>query len=792
MWEAHASAASKAAAFLPVLEILRSYFGILRSDDQRVAREKVSARLLAFGDAVAQADALIAAFLGVGDAENGLSALDPEARQRQLFAALNRIVAARTAVNPAVILVEDLHWIDPGSAAFLENLVLGLNDARALVLCTFRPEHGVAWTSQPRYRQLQLLPLDAVDASVLLSELLGPDSAMGGVARVVAGRGGGNPFFIEEIVLALAQSGRLQGARGSYTLLARPIDELEIPQTVESVLAARIDRLPDREKALLQTAAVIGHRFSALLLARVAGLAPDQLSAALPTLAGYDLVLETPHSVGEYVFKHALVEQVAYRSQLAPRRARVHGLTAAALADLDPEKQDERAGVIAYHWEAASNLLEAARWSARAAGWAGYNDPFEAMRQWRKVRDLTDGLPESAEQLALGLGARMLLLNFAWRLGVPDDQSEAEFEQESMRTFSEGKELAQRSGDLGQLGALVAIYAALRGLGGHIDEQIRLGSEAIHLADQAGEPGLRVIVRVNAMYALMARGHYPDAIAAADQGIGLTGGNARVGAGYSMASPLAFMSMWRTLLLAHAGQLAGARVGLENAFDIASEVGDIETQGWALQNVAQIADLAGDQLGEALESALRGLDLAERTGSAFVRGYALCYVGCAQLLNENWPDAITALEQAISIWRSRRIGLELEPHALTYLARARLGHGDVAKARRTAEDSVTLALQRRTQGWELQGRLALAQSLRIERGTRATREIAAELERALHLVGETSALSLEPKVHLELAELARLQDDQASYDRELVAAQRLFRVIGAPAWAERISPLKRS
>src|SRR5439155_15644247 len=209
------------------------------------------------------------------------------------------------------------------------------------------------------------------------------------------------------LVQALAEAGSLQGERGAYRLVA-PVEAAAVPASVKAVLSARIDRLSAREKAVLQAAAVIGKEFPQPVLERVVDLRPRKLEDALRDLVAGEFVYEQElYPEALYAFKHPLTREVAYGSQLGERRAKVHAAVARAIAAHYPERLDERAALLAQHWEAAGETLEAARWHARGAIWSGTSDPTQALRHWHKVRELADALPESAETAALRLEARI-------------------------------------------------------------------------------------------------------------------------------------------------------------------------------------------------------------------------------------------------------------------------------------------------------------------------------------------------------------------------------------------------
>jgi class 3 adenylate cyclase/tetratricopeptide (TPR) repeat protein len=786
-WSAHALAHTRRVPFVSVLEILRDYFGLSDRVDAGTARAKITARVAELRAEIGEALPLLCEFLGVADPEVPAAQIDPEARQRRLFAALNELVRAQTEQRSMVLLLEDLHWMDPGSEAFLENLVHGLVGTRTLLLVTFRPRYHREWMAQSCYRQLPLGPLSATASKALLHDLLGDDRSLDGLSELVVEHTGGNPFFIEEAIRSLAENGTLVDEKGAYRL-ARTVAEVEIPATVETVLAARIDQLEERDKQLLQTAAVIGRNFSERLLARVTGRSAEHMRAALRALGRAELIFERatyPEVV--YSFKHALTEHVAYRSQIDARRARIHGDVAAAIEELFPDGLDERSALVAHHWENAGELLQAARWNARAARWAGFSDFLEAQRRWRDVLRLTDALPESPERAQLALGSRMMLLNFAWRLGVPEDQALEEFGRDNSRLYEEARAIAVAGDQPGLQATIAVIYGATRGFTGDLEGWLELSTEGLGIAERLGDRESWVGAAPGLIYALWSVGRYPEEAALCERVIHLAAGDPTIGSGASVLCPLAFAYFSLGWARAMTGQLDEVRQHCDTAIGLARGQRDIENQGWPAFPIVVSAELGGFDSGDALRHADRAVELFERAGGAFSRGIARQHLGVALVGCERWTEAIEALQQSLELWRQRRLGGEAEPISWCYMSRAHLGLGDTQRALITAEQAVALAVGRRAKGSELQSRVALAQALRTAHGVTAASAIDSELRRCLALVAETGAGALEPRVRLELADLARLRGQRDEHERELREAQRLFVEIGAPALAASVA-----
>src|SRR5262245_42223950 len=239
---AHCVAHGKMIPFLPVLELMRDFFGITEQDGDEAARRKIAGTLLLLDQALTDALPLVFDFLGVADPADPPLRMEPEARQRGLFALAKQAGQARSRREPALLLWEDLHWMDAGSVPFVETLVDAVAGTRTLLLVTFRPEYHPGWMQNSYYLQLPLLPLGPEASRELLRELLGSDPSLAGLAERIRERTAGNPFFAEEIVQALAEAGGLDGPKGAYRLRAA-VETLVLPASVQVVLGARIDRL---------------------------------------------------------------------------------------------------------------------------------------------------------------------------------------------------------------------------------------------------------------------------------------------------------------------------------------------------------------------------------------------------------------------------------------------------------------------------------------------------------------------------------------------------------------------
>jgi class 3 adenylate cyclase/tetratricopeptide (TPR) repeat protein len=780
VYEAQGQAHAKTIPFLPVLQVLRSYFGIDDRDDDLAAREKIAGRLLLLDESFADDLPLLFEFLAVPDPERSAPKTDPEARQRQLLGLVKRLVVANSQRETGILLFEDLHWLDPGSELFLAAQIEAIQGNRNLTILNFRPEYSADWMRRSYYRQLPLAPLGPEEIDELLADLLGADPSLDGLPTLVRERTAGNPFFIEEVVRELVEAGNLEGRRGAYRLV-RPVQGASVPATVQAVLAARIDRLPEGAKGVLQAASVIGKEFTHPVLERVADLDERALEATMAELVAAEFIYEQSlYPQLEYSFRHPLTREVAYRSQLTDRRTRTHAGVAAAIEEVHAGALDERAALLAYHWEEAGESLQAARWHARAADWAGYTAPAEALRHWRRVRELTMELPETQETTGLAMGSRTMILQFAWRLGLSDEEVAAVFE--------EGKELAEEHGDDATLSILLATYGTVRGLRGHIDEYVALTGESVGIAERLGEPAILVPMLVPASYARFVKGLLPEAVAQMERVLELTEADRMLGAGIGVGNPYGWCVMFRANLLALVGRIPEAQKEIERGIEIARAYEDTESLGWAHMNAVNIARLSGEDAG-AVAHGQQAVEIAERIGDAFSRAAAPSFLGMAHVISGEPADALPHLERSDEIIRERRTGMELQPWVLSFLAEALARVGELDRATETARFALDLASQRGQWPSELLAHRATARVLLAAGDPGTADEIERLLLESMSLADRIDSPAETLQGRIDLVRLAELRSDESARMRALEAARALAKEIGATGHARRLAEL---
>ncbi|ADB49036.1 adenylate/guanylate cyclase domain-containing protein [Conexibacter woesei] len=739
----HGVAHGRYVPLLPVLALLRDSFGVAEDDPPEAARVRIETTMLRLDPAFASDLPLLFEFLGVADPDRPAASLDPEVRQHQLLTVVTRMVASRARSEAAVLVVEDLHWLDDASAAFLEQLAEAVVGSRTLLVTTYRPEHETVMLVDGPHAQIELGPLDADATGSLLTELLGRDRSLDGLAGLIDARTGGNPFFIEEVVQALAENGHLTGARGTYELAAE-LEGLVLPPTVQAGLAARIDRLPAREKALVQTMSVIGIEIPGALLGAVSELSESELAEAVGVLASAQWVI--PRGLRgreEYVFKHPLTQEVAYASQLSERRAHAHRAVAAAIERAYPDGLDERAALVAHHCEAAGDKLRAAEWHARAAAWAEGPSPADCMRHWRRVRALADDLDASPERDALTTKAGVGILSLSWRLGIAPEEAAAIHAEAHA-------DIERFRGDLYYAGSLMHSGRERASL-----VRFRTASQA---AVAAGDPGRALTASMGVAYASWVAGSLTEAVETLDHALTLAGDDPATGSGISFVCPLGHAWQSRGQVVGYMGELEQARRDFDRGTELTREHDDPQTESACHANRALLEATVG-QIAAALRSAALGLAIAEPAGDTTHTIACSVPVAVADAAAGRVADALARAESDLATIREHGIGLYHEPLLLATIARSRLGLGAPDEALAAALEAVDIMNSRGLGTCALSAPITLAHVLLATQGAAAGERIETVLARAAQVARVSGAQVFQPLIQRELEALARVRGD---------------------------------
>ena len=609
----------KASAYRPVIDLLKNYFQIEDRDDERRMREKATGKLLTLDETFKPHLVPLLALLDVPVEDEGWTPLDPVQKRLRTLDACKRLILREALVQPLALVFEDLHWIDSETQALLDSLVESLPTAHLLLLVNFRQEYQSHWTSKTYYTQLRIDPLSGESAEELARFLLGGDASLKPLARLLIERTEGNPLYLEESVRTLVETGALQGERGAYRLTT-PLTSIQVPATVQTILAARIDRLAPEDKQLLQAAAVVGKDVPYALLQAIVELPEEEVRQRLAILQAAEFVYEKSLFPDlEYTFKHALTHEVAYGSVLQERRKALHTRIMESIERLYADRLTEHVERLANHavrgevWDKASSY---SRQTAEKA--LGRSSNHEAWSHLEQAVSALSHLPQTKATLEQAVDLRMAARTCLGPLGEIARMLELGLEAQPLaKALNDPRREAL---------VLCAISVAFSQLG-RSTEAIEHGERAMAIAEALQDPMLHIAARFTMMLQYLFRGAFREATDLIQRDVGLEAEqiNTRL------------LKPW------------GAGV-FEQAF----------TRLSYSQSLA-IAALCFAELGEfdqAIQHSERAVKFAQTLDVLFLRALADAYLGCVHLwkgdlqqalhLAQRWLQAYGAADLALA------------------------------------------------------------------------------------------------------------------------------------------------
>jgi class 3 adenylate cyclase/tetratricopeptide (TPR) repeat protein len=686
--EAPSVSYGKATSYLPVIGLLKGYFKIGDRDDHRDMREKVAGKLFTLDESLRPLLPALLALLDVPIEDPAWRALEPPQRRQRTLEAVKRLLLRESQVRPLLLVFEDLHWIDGETQALLDSLVESLRSARLLLLVNYRPEYEHRWSSKAAYSHLRLDSLLEESTGELLAALLGQDLSLAPLAGMLMNRG--NPFFLEETVRTLVETGALLGERGAYRL-TRPVEGLQVPATVQTVLEARIDRLEPDEKQVLQAAAVIGKDVPYALLASVAEQPDEMLRRKLAHLQEAEFLYETQLFPDlEYSFKHALTHEATYGGLLGDRRRQLHARIVAAIEALYADRLSEHVERLAYH-AVRGQLWDRAVRYGRQAGARAFDRSAarEALIHFEQARAALQEVPESAERTRELIDLCFEQRNALFALG--------EFVQMG-KVLNEAHSLAEGLGDQRRLGWALAYLAHRWSFLAEHGRAIQAGQSARSISDRVGDLGLRVVTNYYLGQALWFAGDPGRCAEPLRAAIALAKG-APLGERFGMTALSAVVARWAFAeSLAERGEFAEAVEAGEEGLRIAQSTGHRQSEIYARYGLGY-AHLRQGNFAAARRVLEPGLALCRELEIGVALPFVAASLGTSNTWSGRAADAVELLEEALEAFVRMGI-LGLRSLATTSLAEAYLVLGRLAEAREQVDRAVALARAQHEHAWQ--------------------------------------------------------------------------------------------
>jgi class 3 adenylate cyclase/tetratricopeptide (TPR) repeat protein len=760
----------KATPYFPVIDLLKRYAHVEDRDEPRTVRAKVTGHVLTLDEILQDTIPALLALLDVLPEDSPFLKLDPPQRRQRTLDALKRVLLRESQVQPLLLVFEDLHWIDTETQALLDSLVERLPTARLLLLVNYRPEYQHGWGSKTYYTQLRLDPLPPVSAEEFLQALLGDDLGLAPLKQLLIARTQGNPFFLEESVCTLVETEVLAGARGTYRL-AQLVESLQMPATVQAILAARIDRLPPEEKRLLQTAAVIGTEVPWPLLQAIADAPEEALHRGLGQLQATEFLYETSlFPEHAYTFKHALTHEVAYNSLLQERRRALHTRIVEAIAGLSADRLTEQVERLAHHalrgevWDKALAYCRQA--GAKAATRSAYR---EAVAYFEQALTALQHLPEHRETLEQAIDLRLDIRNALIALGefgaIVDHMREAET-------------LATALDDQRRLGWISAYMTdAVIGTSDQ-DRAVEFSQRALTIATASGDFALEMMATFTLGLYYNLLGNYRQAVhyhrknaeALVDAWLHRSPGDA----GFLSVSS----RYWLVRSLAELGEFTEGSVHGAEAVRIAETVEQPFILSHAYLGIGFL-HLRQGALSQAIARLEKGLEICQTTDASLQLPLAAGALGYAYTLSGRLTEAQPLLEQAVELTAARLVSQY--PLWAAPLGEAYLLAGHLEEAHQLAERALARARDTKQQAYEAYA-LRLLGEIATQRAPLEVEPATAAYQQAITLAEELGMRPLQAHCHRGLGMLYAATDQREQARTALSTAIAMYRSMAMTFW----------
>jgi transcriptional regulator with AAA-type ATPase domain/tetratricopeptide (TPR) repeat protein len=773
--EAAAAAHASAVPLFVVRDLLRGYFHTTEQDTAADVAGKVKTAVLELDDALGFAIPALERVLDASVDDPAWQTLVPAERRRQTFEAVKRLLLRESRRRPLLLVLDDLHWIDAESQAFLDTLVEGVPAAHIMVLLTCRPEYRHGWGGMSFYTQLSVAPLPVESAHELLDGLLGREAALLPVKERLIEWAGGNPFFLEEISRSVIETGVLVGDRGAYRL-ARPLTDVEVPSTVEEVLAARVARLAEGSRDVLDAAAVIGKEVSLILLRHVVTLEDTELFQGVRQLQAAELLYETASFPDvEYAFKHALTHEVTYRMIAAERRRDLHARVMEALERLAPDDV-QRLGDHAFRAERWTRAVRYLRQAGLDAAAQGAN--HEAVALLEQALAALAHVPETREAIEQAIDLRFDIRNALQPLG---DLGRI------IASLREAEALAERLGDERRLGWVASYLTEHYRMAGEPDLAAAAGRRALEIGERVDDLAMRVVTNLPLGLLYRALGDYRRAIEFLGWNTARLVGDLRYDRFGLFGLPSVFSRAFTVLCLAELGEFRQAAVIGRESIALAEEVGQPFSRVYAGMGMGALYLRQGD-FDRAIPMLEECVALARATSIPVGFVYGASHFGYALTLCGRVAEGVAVLEEAVE--RSAAMKLVAGHSAgVAYLGEAYLLSGRIDDASVAAEQALELARHHGERGNEAYARRLLAE---VARARDDVSSAIAAYRQALALVEELGMRPLAAHCHRGLARALRHAGEHAAASAEMDAAAVLFEKLEMRSWAERLAAERRS
>ena len=676
--------------YLPILEILRSYFEISEGERETVIRKRVREKITGLEEKLEGILPPIEDLLSLRVEDEAYLKLEPKRRKEKVFEALRDLVVRVSQERPLVIAIEDLHWIDKTSEEFLDYFIGWLATVKVMLILLHRPEYTHQWGSKSYFTRIGLDQLSLKSSAELVKAILEGGETSPELSALILNRAAGNPLFMEELTHSLLENGSIQMKDQRYVLARTPSD-LHVPDTIQGIIAARIDRLEENLKRIMQVASVIGREFAFRILQAISGMSED-LKSQLLNLQGLEFIYEKSlFPELEYIFKHALIQEVAYSSLLSNRRKEIHKRIGGAIEELYAENLEEFYEVLAYHYSRSEAFEKACRYlklSGKKAtrshalweSFAFYKETVELLQRLPQTEEIKKELIEVIRSMRTPLGI----------LGFPEG---------SLSFFQLGERLAKESGDAEQV---AAIYSGMGVYYSHMGDYLtamRYTEEGFEEARKAQDIELMAPLGYALCLSYIGTGRYEKIVHKMPEVINLLEKTGKESDFFTQAvNPYSYICGNSGTALGYLGRFEEGKAYLEKALRNATRLGDPATLGMIQFFYGLLSYIRGD-FKAAKEHLEKSIAYGEEAKYPMIIALALCTLGHAHCFLGDPETGRRQAEEGLRIYNDSGIEAIL-PFCLWTMGSIHLDLRDLKNAGDFMEQALSLSRKNREEDRE--------------------------------------------------------------------------------------------
>ena len=667
----HCVSYGQATPYLPLLEILRANFQIEDEDNPLQIGEKFRQGVRQLDPALEATLPLLRELFGLPIEDERLRQTDAKDKRQKTFEAVRALTLAGSQRRPLVVIVEDLHWIDQSSEEYLTFLIDTLAGMSVLLLLSYRPGYVVRSADKTYYTRIALDLLTESEAESMVATLLGGQQLPTDLLPIIWQKAEGNPLFVEEVTRSLWERGLLTRTDGEIRWARNAV--VELPMTVQDIIRARIDGLEDPVKRTVQTAAVIGREFGHRLLERISEMAAE-VQHYVETLKDLELIHEKRFFPElEYIFKHAVTQDVAYQSLLSQRRKEIHGIIGEAIEELYADRLDEQVTILAYHYARSDRQEKAVEFAIRAGDRAArFSANAEATTFYEQALRILGDLATSTRRDELHVDATIKLASVA--------TTRQHFERD-LTNLDAAHAIARRLDDRRRAAQALYWIARTHYVRGNLNDAIQFAEQSLALGDALGDDDLVVwpmnltgrictvvgdYVKATSMLqrcvplfeqmgnlnelatasgilgvVLAATGEFPEALKFSEQGV-------RIALEIQNLPAEAAAYYYRAIVYERKGEWATVVEDCRAGLEVSQRIPD-PFRTYVLTCLLGYGLFRLGQEPQGLETLQHGIKLAEELGTTYLLAWGVTWLCDAYLAQRNWDAALACASRALGL-----------------------------------------------------------------------------------------------------------------------------------------------